>query len=119
MVNGKWRRVFIYSLFTIHQLPISCLREDLRGLARVARGGGDDGARVGVNLFALLDGAAHVVLADEVHGLAAVGLRAGRRGPRRLRRFRSSRRAAAFVRRLSVGGRALLRAVAAPVALRG
>ena len=33
-------------------------REDFRGLAHVAGGGRDDGARVGVNLLALLEGAA-------------------------------------------------------------
>src|ERR687884_2070455 len=75
----------ILSRFTVHGL--SCLREDLRGLAHVARGGGDDGARVDVDLLALLDGAAHVVLADEVDGALAVAgggrgrlLRGGARG---------------------------------------
>src|SRR5205085_8986306 len=97
-----------------------CLREDLRGLAHVAGGGGDDGARVRVNLLALLDGAAHVVLADEVHGLATVRLRAGSlRGPLRLGRLRAGHRAAAFVHRLLVGDGVLLRVAAAAVALRG
>src|ERR1043165_6381869 len=93
-----------------------CFSKHFRGLAHVARGGGDDGARVRVNLLALLDGAAHVVLADEVHGLVAVGLSARRRrGACRLWRLRGGR-SAAFPRRLPVGF--LLRAVAAAV-LRG
>src|SRR5947209_14084347 len=96
MVNGKWRRVFIYSLFTIHHLPVSCLRENLRGLAHVAGGGGDDCARADVDFLALLYGASHVVLADEVNGLAPVRLRAGSlRRSRRLGRLRADGRALA------------------------
>src|SRR5438067_2145893 len=103
-------------VFVAHKATLR-LREDLRGLAHVARGGGDDCARADVDFLALLYGASHVVLADEVNGLASVRLRAGSlRRSRRLGLLRADGRALA--RRLPVRDGVLLRAVAAAV-LRG
>src|SRR2546423_14813709 len=104
----------------IGSVQFSDFGKDFGRFAKVARRGGDDRARVDVNLLALLDGAAHVVFGDELDGLTSVrgcaavagpfGSARGWRGLRRAAGARGRRLRARVGRRRARGWRRLTRA---------